>query len=173
MGPAQQVIDAYIDSVNAVDAGRAGSDRSHAAGRAGSGAIRLTSVELVDGAGEVSSAAVSGLPLRVRLAFTAPEPVHGPVFSVSIVHETGPLVTQVTTRSTGTSWSTGLAAGSTTCRTNARWTPAITVLTSRARSVGTHLIDIWLSALALVVRPGAGVEAGLVSLPDSFNVAPA
>ena len=175
VGPAQQVIDAYVDSVNAVDAGRAGSDRSHAAGRAGSGAIRLTSVELVDGAGEVSSAAVSGLPLRVRLAFTAPEPVHGPVFSVSIVHETGPLVTQVTTLSTGdVVLSSGLSGVVDYVQDQCWLNPGnYRMDVALFDPSATHLIDTWPSALAFVVRPGAGrSKLGLVSLPDSFDVAP-
>jgi lipopolysaccharide transport system ATP-binding protein len=175
VGPAQRVIDAYIDSVNAVDNARAGSDRSHAAGRAGSGAIRLTSVELVDGSGEVSSAAVSGQPLRVRLAFTAPEPVYGPVFSVSIFHETGPLVTEVTTAATGDLvHSSGLSGlidyVEDECWLNpGNYRMDVSVFDPSA----THLIDAWPAALDFVVRPGTGpAKLGLVSLPDAFDVAP-
>jgi ABC-2 type transport system ATP-binding protein/lipopolysaccharide transport system ATP-binding protein len=172
-GPAQTVIDGYIDSVNAdegsADPGRTARD---AAQRQGSGLIRLSSVESLDPDGAPSAACVAGQPLRLRLAYEAFEAVADPVIQVSFQHESGPVVTTVTTRSTGDDLDVVEGPGridyvQEECRLNpGNYAVHATVLDGS----GTHVFDAWPRALDLVVRSGGGhARGGLVSLPDAFD----
>jgi ABC-type polysaccharide/polyol phosphate transport system ATPase subunit len=172
-GPAQTVIDGYVDSVNADDGaspgGHGGRDSTQ---RQGSGLIRLSSVESIDVDGAPSAACVSGQPLRLRIAFEAYEAVQDPVISVSFQHESGPIVTSVTTRATGERLGVLDGPGridyvQDPCRLN----PGnYAVHASALDASGTHVFDAWPRALDLVVRAGPGAaRGGLVSLSDAFE----
>jgi ABC-type polysaccharide/polyol phosphate transport system ATPase subunit len=171
VGPAQRVIDAYIASVNAVEGARESEARGEE--RPGSGEVRLTSVELIDDAGDPVPSAVAGQPLRLRLAFTAREPVTGPVLTVAFTHQTGALVTKATTRASGDLVESSGTGGyvdylQPSCALNpGNYLVDVSILDPTE----THLIDSWVAALELVVRSGGGpVREGLVSLPDRFEL---
>jgi homopolymeric O-antigen transport system ATP-binding protein len=174
-GPATRVVDDYISSVNAVEV--AGSSTASSPGRVvaarpGSGHIRLTAVESIGPDGEPASSCVTGEALRLRLAFHANEELADLIFSVTLHHETGAVVTSVTTRSTGDGVQPVLGPGridyvQEPCRLNAgNYRVDVTVLDPS----GTHVFDSWTEALDLVVRPGSGPRrGGLVVLPDAFD----
>jgi lipopolysaccharide transport system ATP-binding protein len=172
-GPAQPVIDGYIDSVNADEGSSRGrSTARDAAKRQGSGLIRLSSVESIDEDGAPSAACIAGRPLRLRLAFEAFEAVADPVVQLTFQHESGPVVTTVNTRTTGDQLDLVEGPGRVDymqdeCRLN----PGnYAVHASVMDASGTHVIDAWPDALDLVVRAGPGAQrGGLVSLPDAFD----
>jgi ABC-2 type transport system ATP-binding protein/lipopolysaccharide transport system ATP-binding protein len=172
-GPAQTVIDGYIDSVNADGGSSRGRSTAHdAAQRQGSGLIRLSSVESLDEDGAPSAACVTGRPLRLRVAFEAFEAVAEPVVQLTFQHESGPVVTTVSTRATGDKLDLVEGPGRVDyvqdeCRLN----PGnYAVHASVMDASGTHVFDAWPDALDLVVRAGAGPQrGGLVSLPDAFD----
>jgi lipopolysaccharide transport system ATP-binding protein len=173
-GPATRVVDDYISSVNAIEvAGATTSSPGRViAARPGSGHIRLTAVESIGPDGEPASSCVTGEGLRLRLAFHANEELAGLVFSVTLHHETGAVVTAVTTRSTGDAVQPVLGPGridyvQEPCRLNpGNYRVDVTVLDPSE----THVFDSWTQALDLVVRPGSGPRrGGLVMLPDEFD----
>jgi ABC-2 type transport system ATP-binding protein/lipopolysaccharide transport system ATP-binding protein len=178
-GPATKVVDGYISSVNAVEvAGRTTTSGQGSVGadRPGSGHIRLTAVESIGPDGEPASSCVTGEALRLRMAFHANEELVDLVFSVTLRHEAGAVVTTVTTRATGDVVQPVLGPGRVDyvqepCRLNpGNYRVDVTVLDPS----GTHVFDSWTEALDLVVRLGGGVQrGGLVMLPDAFDTASA
>ena len=57
--------------------------------RWGTGKIRITNVELVDGDGQKRTVFHSGAPLIVRLHYETREPIEDPVFGLAIYHQDG------------------------------------------------------------------------------------
>jgi ABC-2 type transport system ATP-binding protein/lipopolysaccharide transport system ATP-binding protein len=172
-GSANAVVTDYIASVNAVEAsGTSNRTASEGAQRPGSGQVRLTAVEIIDEEGGPLSACVNGERLRLRLAFHADQEVTDPVFALSVRHETGAVITQVTTRATGDD--VPLVAGGgridyvqDPCRLNPG---AYRLDVSIADASGKVVHDTWTDALDLVVRAGRELpRGGLVSLPDAFD----
>jgi lipopolysaccharide transport system ATP-binding protein len=178
-GTANKVVDEYIASVNAVEVARRATTTGHGgvvADRSGSGNIRLTAVESIGPDGEPASSCVTGEALRLRLAFHANEELVDLVFSITVHHETGAVVTTVTTRATGDVVRPVLGPGridyvQESCRLNpGNYRVDVTVLDPSE----SHVFDSWTEALDLVVRPGGGVlRGGLVVLPDAFDTAAA
>jgi hypothetical protein len=111
--------------------------------------------------------------MRIRLAFHAVERLENPVFAVAIRHESGPVVSVVSTRVTGDSLSTIDGPGMVDyvqdpCRLNPGTYQVDVSVLDRS---GTVAFDAWTNALDLVVRQGHGIaRGGLVSLPDGFDV---
>jgi ABC-2 type transport system ATP-binding protein/lipopolysaccharide transport system ATP-binding protein len=176
-GPAPDVVDSYISSVNAV----AGSTRRGAVGapdpneeRPGTGAIRLSSVELIGPDGEPAASCVRGEPLRLRLAYQAREDCPDPVFALSFQHESGAVVTVATNRDTGSRAPVAAGQG----RVDYVQDPCLLnpgnyrIDASVLEPSGTVAFDNWTDALALFVRrSGSDAATGLVSLPHRFETA--
>lgn len=97
VGTAVEVVDAYLQRVNAAER-EGGSTGSAAVGESelGGGEMAITAIELRRG-DEVVPAATNGEPLTFRLHWVAREPVRDPVFAVSIRHENGTVVTSAST----------------------------------------------------------------------------
>ncbi len=178
-GPAQRVIDSYIGSVNADETANAQSaaeaeDSQEAASRRpGSGEIRLSSVELVGPAGSPVAACQHGEPLRIRMTYDAFYAVPQPTFQITVQHETGAVVTKVSSVATGDVVDYAQGQGridyvQELCQLNpGNYQVDVTVLDERA----THVFDSWVDALTVVVRAGAGAaRGGLVSFRDGFDV---
>jgi ABC-type polysaccharide/polyol phosphate transport system ATPase subunit len=178
-GPADGVIDGYLQSVNAAEPSGSRPNRDSAlddARRSGSGEVRLSSVELIGPDGSPVATCVSGDELRIRLAFHAHEQTEDPVFAIAIRHESGPVVTVVSTRITGDRVDRLAGPG------RVDYVQPVCGLNSGNYQVdasildpsGTHAFDAWTDALTLVVRQAKGIErGGLVSLTDGFSVADA
>jgi lipopolysaccharide transport system ATP-binding protein len=175
IGRAQGVVDDYLTSVNSGEgAPRRKDGPEYAAHRSGSGEVRISSVEVLGADGAPVAACVSGSPLRIRLAYHATQRIEDPVFALAIRHESGPVVSVVTTRITGDDLPAVDGSGridyvQSPCRLNpGTYQIDVSVL----ESSGTHALDAWTSAADLVVRQGKGLHrGGLVSLPDGFEVA--
>jgi ABC-2 type transport system ATP-binding protein/lipopolysaccharide transport system ATP-binding protein len=176
-GAASEVVDSYLESVNAVESSAAAAPGEVLEGhRTGTGQVRLSSVEILGQDGAPASSCVSGEPLRIRLAYQAKERLEDPVFAVAFRHESGPVVSVVSTRVTGDDVTAVTGAGRVDyvqdpCRLNpGTYQVDVSVLDKS----GTVAFDAWTNALDLVVRQGHGIErGGLVSLPDSFDVSAA
>jgi lipopolysaccharide transport system ATP-binding protein len=171
-GPAAQVVDDYLGSVNAVESGPSRSTPALAYHRSGTGQARVSSVEILGPDGAPTASCVNGEPLRIRLAYQAEERLEDPVFAVAFRHETGPVVSQVSTRITGDDIGAVEGPGRVDyvqdpCRLNpGTYQVDVSILDQS----GTHAFDAWTNAVDLVVRQGQGLQrGGLVSLPDGFD----
>lgn len=100
IGQARDVVDAYIGDVNEREVQAHHEVQPHqesahaeptAAGpeRLGSGEVRITSVEFLDGDGNSSPMLVAGSPCTIRLHFLASEAVRHAVFGIGFLHESG------------------------------------------------------------------------------------
>jgi len=99
-GPAREVVQAYLDRVNEIDRARltrakARSGDGDVTDRTGSGEIRVTDVEFLNGQGRPAQVFRTGDPLVVRIHYWADEPVERPVFGLGLyrdddLHVTGP-----------------------------------------------------------------------------------
>jgi lipopolysaccharide transport system ATP-binding protein len=94
LGPAREVADAYIASVNErevhaqqVDAGPASTDGETA--RLGSGEVRITSLEYLDDEGNPSAVLLAGAACTIRMHFEARSPITRAVFGLGFQHESG------------------------------------------------------------------------------------
>src|SRR5215471_7012589 len=94
-GPAAEIAERYMNEVN-LDAlsNQQNALQSH---RGGTGEIRLTQVDVVDGSGRPVDRIVEGSPLVVRAAYDAAQAVPAPVFQIAIVDvDTGMVVSSAT-----------------------------------------------------------------------------
>jgi lipopolysaccharide transport system ATP-binding protein len=91
-GPATDVVQAYLNQVNASEEQRH-HDAAVAAGTAGTtspaGLLTLGSIEQLDGEGRTVTTLRSGDPARLRIHYYARETVTDALFGVGIRHETG------------------------------------------------------------------------------------
>jgi lipopolysaccharide transport system ATP-binding protein len=94
-GPAGEIAERYMNEINAAAlANQAVNLQSH---RGGTGEIRYSSIDVVDGNGQATTVIEPGGPLVVRAAYRAERPVERPVFQVAIIDvDTGLVVTTAT-----------------------------------------------------------------------------
>jgi lipopolysaccharide transport system ATP-binding protein len=107
IGPSRQVVRSYLESVNEREAARLARHEVPATGvqapdegpgredlepkstRRGSGEIRVTGVEMLDGAGDPAGILVSGEPGSLRVHFTASKHVPAAIFSFAVENQEG------------------------------------------------------------------------------------
>jgi homopolymeric O-antigen transport system ATP-binding protein len=94
VGAARQVADGYIADVNerelhAQQAEAPGQPPRDDSGHLGSGEVRVTTVEFLDGDGVPTPVLLTGAPCTIRLHFTAREPVARVIFGIGFLHESG------------------------------------------------------------------------------------
>ena len=100
LGPARDVVDGYIGDVNAREVQAHHVAQAHQAtvpvepapavpARLGTGEVKITSVEFLDGDGNPSAVLVAGAPCTMRLHFLALESVGHAVFGIGFWHESG------------------------------------------------------------------------------------
>lgn len=94
-GDAKEVIREYLSSFAKSQA--TGYDLSTIESRGGSGAVRFTGIEFLDGEGNATNLVRSGERLRARMHYHAREEVHNPHFGFQIYSSTGTLVTTLST----------------------------------------------------------------------------
>ena len=98
-GPAAEIAERYMNEVNLrALANQQNALQSH---RGGTGEIRLTQVDIVDGSGRPADRIVEGSALVVRAGYEAAERVHAPVFQIAIVDVDTGLVVASATSSAG------------------------------------------------------------------------
>jgi lipopolysaccharide transport system ATP-binding protein len=92
-GPAQEVCEQYLASVNAAEekhlAATAGRGDTSSADREGTGAIRVTDVVTLDAEGTPRALATSGEPLTLQVHYDVHEPVTDPIVFLDFFSETG------------------------------------------------------------------------------------
>ena len=109
LGKARDVIDDYLGAVNAKEAAQDARDgaevdegaRPGARPRLGSGEIRVTGIEFLDGAGVPGPSMTTGEPCTVRLHFHAEREVPAATFGLGFVHESGVTVAGPNSMQTG------------------------------------------------------------------------
>jgi ABC-2 type transport system ATP-binding protein/lipopolysaccharide transport system ATP-binding protein len=94
LGPARDVADSYIASVNEreVHAQHVDPDVASDAGptaRLGSGEVRITSLEYLDAEGSPSPVVLAGAACTIRMQFEARSPVSRAIFGLGFQHESG------------------------------------------------------------------------------------
>jgi lipopolysaccharide transport system ATP-binding protein len=93
VGPAGEVIDAYLSDVNRKEQARlldgAGEADEGRGTRRGTREAEITRVELLDAAGRERVVFHTHTPLTVRIHYHAPRPIRGPVFGIGLYHENG------------------------------------------------------------------------------------
>jgi lipopolysaccharide transport system ATP-binding protein len=94
LGPAIEVADAYIADVNErevqthqVSTGEAPS--ANESKRLGSGEVRVTSIEFLDGDGKSSPVLLAGVPCTMRMHYSAHEQISHVIFGLGFLHESG------------------------------------------------------------------------------------
>lgn len=94
LGAAREVADSYIASVNerevhAQPMEPVGVSAANGSARLGSGEVRITSLEYLDGKGDPSSVLLAGAPCTVRMHFEARSAVSRAIFGLGFLHESG------------------------------------------------------------------------------------
>lgn len=175
-GPTDDVLAAYQRSVVAHEEARWAAEHDAApaakdppgADRYGSGEIRITAVELLDGAGHPRHAALTGEPLVVRLRYAADRDVPDAVFGIGIHAADGTHVTGPNTRDAGLAVDVRAGEGVVEWRAEALPLQEGPYELSAAVYDGAciHAYDHHHRRFALPVRRGgAGDRLGLVSIP--------
>ena len=177
VGPARNVVRAYLDSVNDREASRSGQEESRpgVAGRParlGSGEVRVERVELLDEDGQTAAFVVTGRPMRIRLHYRAQEPVGKAVFGIGFVHESGVFTAGPNSGRVG-GWDLEPGLGSVDLDV-----PELTLLPgtfsiSSAIIDRGHTYDFAENQATLKVRSSGDDEPGLVHLDGSWSITPA
>lgn len=175
IGPATEVIDAYLSDVNKAEA-RASDQRSPAevtgldAFRSGSGEARVTGVELLDNDGAVLPFLVTGEPVTIRVRLECSTAVPTGSLSLGFVHENGIGIAGTNTRMHGAPLNLVPGVGHLDYRfERLPLLPANWRLSTAIRSHG-HTYDYLDKAFELTVRaPGSEVEPGAVRLEGTWG----
>ncbi len=175
-GPALQVVDEYIATVNKAERERfeaEGHGRSDGdLERRGGGEITVTGLTFLGPDGEPALAMTSGQRCTVRIAFEASKPVDDPVFGLAFHTESGILVTGPNSEVDGVRAGRVVGAGYVDyVLDDLPLTPA-TYLVSAAITDLTllHVFDYRDRAFTLAVQPGKSPDRnGVVTLAGSWT----
>ena len=99
-GASSDVVAAYLSDVNEREHRRAldqGDETADQHDRVGTGEIRITRIEFLDGNGNPTVNGTYGEPLTIRLRYRADHAVVNPIFGMTIFHQNGMLVTGTST----------------------------------------------------------------------------
>jgi ABC-type polysaccharide/polyol phosphate transport system ATPase subunit len=96
---AREAITAYYELVNRQTQARlpTAGNMQDCIHRPGTGQIRVTKVEVLDGHRQSTSDIAALDPMTIRINFTASEPIHGPRFSIRIYSSSNVIVTSLVT----------------------------------------------------------------------------
>ncbi|WP_460936100.1 ABC transporter ATP-binding protein [Phycicoccus ginsengisoli] len=99
LGDSRDVVQQYLDAVNTSEAAAADAagvveapEVPGAHARLGSGEVRITAVEYLDGSGAATPVLLTGEPAGFRLHYEAKEPLRDVVFGLGFHHESGVIV---------------------------------------------------------------------------------
>ncbi|MTD14128.1 ATP-binding cassette domain-containing protein [Nakamurella sp. YIM 132087] len=187
VGTADEVVNAYLDTVNAAEAERLEEERAEQGGAdgesgtasssgvhdRGSGEVTIDRLEFIDRLGQTRTTAITGDPLTVRVHYKAHTPTDEVVFGLSLRHESGPEIAGPNTRTSGHGPTAVHADGHVdyvleplTVNPGKYYLSAAAVDASML-----HVYDYWYDAGELTVQPGHGqTQGGLVVLPGSWNL---
>jgi ABC-2 type transport system ATP-binding protein/lipopolysaccharide transport system ATP-binding protein len=168
------VVRQYLDAVNEDEAAHSGSgsdDRGASSGaRLGSGEVRVTRLEYLDGSGAPSQVLVSGEPATFRMHFFAEEPVADPVFGLGFAHESGVSVAGPNSSRSGLLARLHPGPGRVDFHVpRLTFQPGSFEVTTAIVHKG-HVYDYADRLFDLKVRGGGTDEPGLVQLPGSWSI---
>lgn len=174
-GAVNDVVRAYVSRVNDLETMRGSGHEAieEMPGRSGSGELRITAVEVLDGLGVSQSQAIHGDPATLRMHYRASEPIQDPLFGLTLYHENGTFMTGTSTHLDGLS--TGLVEGTghvdyrleSMNLTPGRYQIGVAIQDRHAQ----HHFDLVERIGSFAVRLGTGSAArGLVDLGGAWSV---
>jgi ABC-2 type transport system ATP-binding protein/lipopolysaccharide transport system ATP-binding protein len=173
LGPAIEVADAYIANVNEreVQARQVSSGEAPAADaskRLGSGEVRITSIEFLDGDGKPSPVLFAGAPCTMRMRYFAHEPIGHAIFGLGFLHESGANVAGPNSGRQG-SWSLQAGCGYVDFAVDELLLQPGTYQVSTAIVDRGHTFDYADREFDLHVRGRGDQEPGLTRMPGRWN----
>jgi ABC-2 type transport system ATP-binding protein/lipopolysaccharide transport system ATP-binding protein len=172
-GPAFEVVDKYVQEVNAAESDRLAQGGGHEDDRhRGSGELVIKKVEFLDADGVPRPVAVAGRPLTIRMHYEARQPVTEPVFGLAFHHESGVHVSGPNSQAGGTI--AGTVDGPGYADYHFEHLPLnagmFVVTAGIVDASQTHVFDYRDQAFELRVQPGPGPEVpGMVRLDGRWS----
>ena len=172
-GPAIEVADAYISDVNEreVQAHQVGTVEPPAANeskRLGSGEVRITSIEYLDGEGNASPVLLAGAPCAIRMHYVARERISHVIFGLGFLHESGANVSGPNSGRQG-SWSLQAGSGYVDFQIQELLLQPGTYQVSTAIVDRGHTFDYADREFVLHVRGRGDQEPGLTRMPGIWK----
>jgi ABC-2 type transport system ATP-binding protein/lipopolysaccharide transport system ATP-binding protein len=173
LGPAMEVADSYIADVNerevqAHQAGAAEEPEANEFKRLGSGEVRITSLEFLDGDGKPSPVLLAGAPCTIRMHFLAHEPISHVIFGIGFLHESGANVAGPNSGRHGP-WSLTPGVGYVDFAVDELLLQPATYRVSTAIVDRGHTYDYADREFDLHVRGSGNQEPGLTRMPGTFS----
>src|ERR1035437_3238262 len=173
LGPAMEVADSYIADVNerevqAHQAGAAEEPEANEFKRLGSGEVRITSLEFLDGDGKPSPVLLAGAPCTIRMHFLAHEPISHVIFGIGFLHESGANVAGPNSDRHGP-WSLTPGVGYVDFVVDELLLQPATYRVSTAIVDRGHTYDYADREFDLHVRGSGNQEPGLTRMPGTFS----
>lgn len=180
VGTADEVVNAYLDTVNAAETERLTEEQAGATATTttgvhdrGTGEVVVDRLELIDRFGQTRTTALAGDPLTVRVHYDVRGPVERAVIGLGIRAENGVEIAGPNTRTSGLDpVALTPGPGSVDYVIDPLILNPGTYYLSAALvdETAMHVYDYWYEAAQLVVQPGHGQSAaGLVKLPGSWR----
>jgi lipopolysaccharide transport system ATP-binding protein len=173
LGPGREVVDSYLADINEREVHAQHESPAVEAApvtqrRPGSGEVRITSLEYLDGSGGPSPVLLAGAPCTIRMHFAADEALPEAVFGIGFVHESGAFVSGPNSGSVGP-WAVEAGRGYVDLATNELLLqPAIYRVTTSIGDRG-HIIDFADREYELHVRGRGDEEPGLTRMPGTWT----
>ena len=173
LGPAREVVDAYLADVNEREAhapsAEAPIDRPpDPSGRLGSGEARITRVEFLDGDGKPAPLLLTGAPCTIRLHFRAVLDVGRAIFGIGFLHESGVNVSGPNSGMVGP-WALRAGEGYVDFEIHDLLLSPATYEVSTAIVDRGHMFDYADRAFILRVRGQGDEEPGLTRMPGTWR----
>ena len=173
LGPAIEVADAYIADVNEreVQAHQVNTAEAPAPGqskRLGSGEVRITSLEFLDGDGTSSPVLLAGASCTIRMHYSAHEDISHVIFGLGFLHESGANVSGPNSGRRG-SWSLEAGSGYVDFAIDELLLQPGTYQVSTAIVDRGHTFDYADREFDLHVRGRGDQEPGLTRMPGKWN----
>jgi lipopolysaccharide transport system ATP-binding protein len=174
LGPAREIVDSYLGDVNQreIDARPPVStdeSRSPTSKRLGTGEVRITSIEYLDGDGNASPVLLADAPCTIRMHFAAREPVARAVFGIGFLHESGVNVSGPNSGRTG-AWSVAMGEGYVDFVVDELLLQPASYLVSTAIVDRGHTYDYADREFELRVRGRGEQEPGLTRMPGTWKM---
>jgi lipopolysaccharide transport system ATP-binding protein len=173
LGPAIEVADAYIGDVNEREVqthqvSQSVEPAANESKRLGSGEVRVTSLEFLDGEGKPSPVLLAGAPCTIRMHYLAHEPVSHVIFGIGFLHESGANVSGPNSGRQG-SWSIASGNGYVDFVVDELLLQPATYRVSTAIVDRGHMYDYADREFDLHVRGRGDQEPGLTRMPGVWK----
>jgi lipopolysaccharide transport system ATP-binding protein len=173
LGPATEVADSYIADVNERElqtkpVSAHEEPEANKPKRLGSGEVRITALEFLDGDGNPSQVLLGGAPCTMRMHYVAHEPVNHVAFSIGFLHDSGANVSGPNSGRQG-SWSLARGSGYVDFVIDELLLQPATYEVSTAIIDRGHSFDVADREFTLRVRGRGYQEPGLTRMPGFWK----